>query len=212
MSAPSAERPPSFAEYRLPPGRHGIPREEVFANQRWRLLGAAAEVLVDDGYVGATSTRVAKRAGVSPATFYKHYENIAACIHAAYEVGAECVLQAVEANCDPQLDLRRRLADALSSVLRLLAAEPEMAQLLGAEAPAGEAAIATAREELSERLTRLLAEARAGKAGGAPTIDSDRHLIGGAFALVADRVAAGDAAGLPRLAPELVEMLSAQRA
>ena len=57
----------AFQEFRLPPGRHGIAPEAVAQNQRWRLLGAAAEVLAEQGHVNTTSTRVSKRAGVSPA-------------------------------------------------------------------------------------------------------------------------------------------------
>src|SRR6187551_64047 len=74
----------SFAEFRLPPGRHGIPADEVAANQRWRLLGAAAEVLAEQGHVNTTSTQVSKHAGVSPATFYQHFDNISDCLVAAY--------------------------------------------------------------------------------------------------------------------------------
>jgi hypothetical protein len=40
----------AFAAYRLPSGRHHIPPELVAENQRWRLLGAAAEVLAERGY------------------------------------------------------------------------------------------------------------------------------------------------------------------
>ena len=56
----------SFRDHRLPPGRHGLSREEVVESQRWRLLGAVAEELAESGHVRTTSTRVARRAGELP--------------------------------------------------------------------------------------------------------------------------------------------------
>jgi len=89
----------SFAEFRLPPGRHGIPPDQVAENQRWRLLGAAAEVLAEQGHVNTNSTRVSKAAGVSPATFYQHFDNIGACLLAAYEAATDCVMEIVSEAC-----------------------------------------------------------------------------------------------------------------
>ncbi len=196
----------------IAPGRHGIPPEEVAANQRWRLLGAAAEELAESGHQRTTSTRVAKRAGVSPATFYKHYDNVAACLLASFEVAADCVWVAVNAGCqEPSLAFPRRLRDSLDSLLRFLAGEPAIAHMLGGEPAAGEEEIAAARGELLERLAGLLAEGRTLRPKDAPelTPNAELHMVSGALVVISDRVAAGGCEQLPRLAPQLTEMLAA---
>jgi AcrR family transcriptional regulator len=202
----------AFSEFRLPPGRHGIPRKDVAENQRWRLLGAAAEVLAESGHVHTTSTRVCKHAGVSPATFYQHFENIGECLLAAYETGADCIWEIVSEACrEKQIGWLNRLGVAVASSLRLLAVEPAMAHLLGDEAPAGEPAIARSRQAAIGRFAELLASGRSLRREDAAELPAgtERHLVAGALAVYSERVAAGDADRLPELAPELTEMLSA---
>ncbi len=204
--------PASFADFRLPPGRHGIPPGEVAENQRWRLLGAAAEVLAERGHVHTTSTRVAKAAGVSPATFYLHFDNVSDCLLAAYVSAADWIWGVIAEACrEQEIGWRQRLGVAVGSSLRLLAVEPATANLLGSEAPAGERAIAAAREELVERLAVLLAsgrELRDGAAGELPA-STERHLVSGALAIVSERVADGEVERLPEVGPALTEMLAA---
>jgi AcrR family transcriptional regulator len=201
-----------FREHRLPPGRHGLSRGQVAESQRWRLLGAAAEELAESGRLRTTSRRVARRARVSPATFYAHYENISGCLLAAYEAAADCICEIVARSCDePQIDWLRRLGDGVTRTLRFLAAEPALANLLGAEAPAGEPEIAAARERTIERLAAHLSCGRDLCPEGAAALPpgTEHHLVSAAFALLADRLAAGELDELPRLAPQLTEMLSA---
>jgi AcrR family transcriptional regulator len=201
-----------FSEYRLPPGRHGIPPGEVAENQRWRLIGAAAEVLAEQGPVRTTSTRVARHAAVSPATFYVHFENVGECLLAAYRAEIDCVWEAVSEACEQaEIEWPERLGVAVASALRFLAVEPSMARLLGAEAPSGVPAVAAAREEACERFAGLLAGGRELRPRGAPELPAgtERHLVSGALALVAQRVGAGEVERLPELAPALTEMLSA---
>jgi AcrR family transcriptional regulator len=202
----------AFSEFRLPPGRHGISPEEVAENQRWRLVGAAAEVLADHGHVNTTSTRVSKHAGVSPATFYQHFENVGDCLLASYRAAVDCVWEIVSDACgEEQIEWLQRLGVAVASTLRFLAVEPAIAHLLGAEAPAGERAIAGARRESIERLAELLATGRTLRpehAGELPP-GTERHLVSGAVAIYSERVAAGEVERLPELAPELTKMLAA---
>ena len=202
----------SFSEFRLPPGRHGISPQDVAENQRWRLLGAATEVLARHGYAHTTSTRVCKAAAVSPATFYRHFENVGDCLIAAYRAAADCVLEMVEESCDERrIGWQERLGVAIARVLRFLAVERSTAHLLGAESPAGEAGIAAARELAVERLAALLAQGRGLRPADAPELPAgtERHLVCGALAIYSDRVAAGEVERLPELAPELTEMLAA---
>lgn len=174
----------SLSSHRLPPGRHGIPPEQVVESQRWRLLGAAAEVLAERGYAGIRGADVCARAGVSRATLYEHFEGLQDLLLAAYEMTAECIVDLASPACE---------VTTLAEILEFLAEEPALAHLLGPEVAAGVPAIAAARERLIERLADMGAE---------------RHCVEGALALVSERVAAGDAARLPELAPQLAELIT----
>jgi AcrR family transcriptional regulator len=68
--------PPGGAEEMrcsLPPGRHGLERDFVRANQRHRLLEALSRAVDEKGYRGVTIADVAGRARVSRRTFYEHF-------------------------------------------------------------------------------------------------------------------------------------------
>lgn len=212
-NAPGAPRARAFvADASIAPGRHGIPADEVAENQRWRLLGAAAEVLAERGHVHTTSTQIAKVAGVSPATFYKHFDNVGACLLAAYVSAADHVYGIASEACEEgEVGWLERLGVAIGSILRFLAVEPATAKLLGSEAPAGEGAIARARGDFVERLAGLLAsgrELRESKRAKLPD-GTECHLVSGAVALLSDRVGAEEVERLPELGPELTKMLSA---
>jgi AcrR family transcriptional regulator len=198
-----------FAEYRLPRGRHNLSRELVAENQRWRLLGAAAEVLAERGFGGVGSGAIATRAGVSKGAFYVYFDNVEECLVAAHGMAADCVWELAADACKGERDRGRRLAAVLDAILGFLASEPPLAHLLGAAAAAGSPVIAASRERLILRLAELL---RAGR--GEPA--ADRHLpptaelrvVAASFALLSDQLAEGGAERLPELTPELAALLS----
>jgi AcrR family transcriptional regulator len=70
---------------RLARAAEGRPRRGTPEGTRERLIAAAAEVLNRDGYFGTDSNAIARAAGYSPATFYKHFEDKRAILLAAYE-------------------------------------------------------------------------------------------------------------------------------
>jgi AcrR family transcriptional regulator len=78
----------------LPRGRHKLPRREVLASQRERLLRAMAEVVSAEGYASATVPNVVAAARVSTNTFYELFDDkidcfIAFCEQAGDELLAE---------------------------------------------------------------------------------------------------------------------------
>jgi AcrR family transcriptional regulator len=136
-----------FAPFKLPRGRHGLSRQHVAESQRWRLLGAAAELLAEDGYLNLTAHKVAYRAAVSSQTFYAHFENLDDCLTAAFEAGA-----------------RSLESGTVVEALALTAREPLLAPLLSLEARAAVPAIAEAFAGLVESVAaglrpRILFEA-----------------------------------------------------
>jgi len=182
----------SLSAYRLPRGRHGIPPEQVAESQRWRLLGAVAEVLTERGYARTRVTDIAAKAGVSRGTLYEHFDDLPACLLAAYEMAADCVCDLVTSACDADPEWEVRLETALEEITEFLAEEPALAHLFSAEVAAGVPAIAAARGHLVGRLAEMGAE---------------RRSLEGAFALVSEQVSAGEGARLPELAPQLAQLI-----
>jgi len=203
---------------RLPPGRHGIPADIVRAHQRQRLLEAAAAALDEQGYGRLTAARVTQLAGVSSRTFYQHFEDLWACLLAAYEVEAGHLCSEIESACRGQIeddagartdgDARARARAGIGAALGFLAEEPAVARLLSAEPPPQIAALAAARRDLVERLGAMLRDVLVA-AGPTPLPGLERRLVAAALALVATRAADGDPERLHALEPELAELLLA---
>jgi AcrR family transcriptional regulator len=203
---------------RLSPGRHGIPADLVRAHQRLRLLEAAAAALAEQGYGRLTATRVTELAGVSSRTFYQHFEDLWACVLAAYESEASQLCEEIESACAmlveergpvAQADRRGRARAGIAAGLRFLASQLDAARLLSAEPPPQIAALAAARRDLIERLGGMLRGVLAGPDGATPLPGLERRLIGAALALVSSRAAGGDPHRLRKLEPELSELLLA---
>ena len=71
--------------HQLPPGRHGLPRAFVAANQRERILSAVGDVASVAGYSDMTVEGVIVTAGVSRRTFYEHFKSKDEAFLAAFE-------------------------------------------------------------------------------------------------------------------------------
>jgi AcrR family transcriptional regulator len=203
---------------RLPPGRHGIPADLVRAHQRLRLLEAAATAVAEQGYGRITGARVTELAGVSSRTFYQHFEDLWACLLAAYETEAGRLYQEIEGACATLVEERGPVAAAdrrgrarigIAAALGFLAAAPDVARLLSAEPPPQIAALSRARRDLIERLGAMLRDVLTDPAGATPLPGLERRLIGAALALVSTRAASGDPQRLRDLEPELSELLLA---
>jgi AcrR family transcriptional regulator len=203
LAEPAAvEAPP----VRLPPGRHGIPADLVRSHQRLRLLDAAATALAEQGYGHLTAARVTELAGVSSRTFYQHFEDLWACLLAAYETEAGRLCEEIEGSCRALVEERGPIAEAdrhgraragTASALRTLATEP----------PPQIAPLSAARRDLVERLGAMLRGVLADPDGPTPLPGLERRLIGAALAMVASRAADGDPQRLRNLEPELTELL-----
>jgi AcrR family transcriptional regulator len=216
LAEPAAVEP--VPALRLPPGRHGIPADLVRAHQRLRLIEAAAAALAEQGYGRLTAARVTELAGVSSRTFYQHFEDLWACLLAAYESEASQLCEEIEGRCAAlvgergpvaEADRRGRARAGISAALDFLATQPSVARLLSAEPPPQIAALAAARRDLVERLGAMLRAVLADPDGATPLPGLERRLIGAALALVSTRSANGDPQRLRDLEPELSELLLA---
>lgn len=56
--------------------KSNLSRVELKAQTRARILEAAIETLIEEGYAGFSMNKVAKRAGIAQPSFYGHFENM----------------------------------------------------------------------------------------------------------------------------------------
>ena len=72
--------------WRLPRGRHGLPRELVERSQRERLLAAVVHVTVAKGYEATTVADILGEAGVGRESFYELFDDKLDCMLAAHKI------------------------------------------------------------------------------------------------------------------------------
>lgn len=184
--------PPHFDEYRLPRGRHGLPRELVVENQRWRLLGGCAEILREQGYDGATVSKVTRAAAVSKATFYRNFDGLQSCILATFRLATENVLSVIETSCQGDRDDEPVLAGVLAAVLDFLESEPALACVLTDSALNDVPGLLPVRTEFTARCAALLAPERESGDDRAA-----QHLVLGLQGWLSLRLGAGEAVSHP---------------
>jgi AcrR family transcriptional regulator len=201
------EYPPELA--RLPPGRHGLPREFVVHNQRERLIAGIAEAVAEHGYSGTTIAHITRHAAVSRRTFYEHFESKDECFVAAYDTVMnelrERVGQAFEQEAE---DWPHAIKAGIGAMLEFLAANPNLARLCMVEAlVAGPVVV----ERYDAAIQSFVPYFRSGREGRSPEVlerlspTTEEALVGGMVSLISRRIIAGKTTELEQLLPDLVE-------
>lgn len=198
----------------LPRGPHGLGREEVAASQRGRILAAVAEVVGDYGYASSTVAAICQAAGVSPRSFYEHFESKLECFLTAYEHFAETLLERMAAALDPQAGWRQFVESTLSAYLGSLEDDPLAARAFLVE---GEAAGPRARALRREALGRFASlirirheQIRAVDPSLAPLPEvAYLGLVHGVRALACEEIETSEQPRLRALAPPIVIWLQA---
>ncbi|MEV6334535.1 TetR/AcrR family transcriptional regulator [Nocardia vinacea] len=195
----------------LPRGRHGLPREEVIASQRERILSAMAEAMVENGYVGTSVAVILKRAGVSRETFYEQFRSKEDCFEAAYERAVELLIANIAnaisgdardaANpADPD-----RMGRILEAYFDGLIAEPAYARLYLVEVYAVGSKAVARRAQLQESFVAMIADVLDART------DQQRFacqtLAAAVSAMVTARIAVDDLAGLRALREPLLDLV-----
>ncbi|OLT28347.1 hypothetical protein BJF79_10955 [Actinomadura sp. CNU-125] len=152
MDSPAGERK------KLPPGRHGLSREQVSASQRARLVAAMAELAAEKGYPAVAVADVLKRAGVSRLTFYQHFSDKAACFDAAYDTATGALLERVTGALREDTGRWESIERAAGAYLDALAAEPVLARLFLVEAYAAGPEFLRRRIALQSSVVDAIAE------------------------------------------------------
>jgi AcrR family transcriptional regulator len=192
------------ATHQLPPGRHGLSRDFVAANQRARILDAVADVAGLAGYDALSVESVSASAGVSRRTFYDHFKSKDDAFLSAYDAISGELLVRVQRAYMKSSSFAEGVYACLKEFLDYVAAEPRYADMCIVEVlAAGPEAIAR-RDAVMRRLAAVLHE-------GAETIANGVHppplvsetVIGGIYEVVYMRVLRGEAADVPELLSDL---------
>jgi AcrR family transcriptional regulator len=204
---PAREYPPELS--RLPPGRHGLPREFVVHNQRERLIAGLAEAVAENGYAGTTIGHITSHAAVSRRTFYEHFSSKDACFVAAYTTVMEQLRERVAAAFEEQEEWPWAIRAGLAAMLAFLAAEPNLARLAMVEAMVAGPVVV---ERYDAAIQSLVPYFKAGREGRPPEVldrlspSTEEALVGGMVSLISRRIIAGRTAELESLLPDLVEI------
>jgi AcrR family transcriptional regulator len=117
----------------LPRGPQALPRAQVAAHQRERLLEAMVQAVSERGVVATTISDLVARAGISRRTFYEHFDNKEDCLLATYDSVVEGVVQqllGVYASTDGWLE---QLEAMIRALFATIAERPDAARLICVE-------------------------------------------------------------------------------
>ena len=202
----SSEYPPELA--RLPPGRHGLPREFVARNQRERLIAGIAEAIAANGYSGTTITDITRAAAVSRRTFYEHFPSKDDCFVAAHEAVIGELQERISEAFDTEEEWPRAIKAGIAAMLEFLSSSPNLARLCMVEALVAGPAAAERYDAVIESFLPYFKKGRVDRPpGGLPRLSSttEEALVGGLVSLISRRIIAGKTAELKKLLPNLLE-------
>jgi AcrR family transcriptional regulator len=204
----AAEYPPELS--RLPPGRHGLPREFVAHNQRERLIAGLAEAIFENGYAGTTIAHITRHAAVSRRTFYEHFASKDECFVAAYDTVMAQLGERVGRAFEDEAEWPQAVKAGVGAMLRFLAAEPNLARLCMVEAVVAGPVVV---ERYDAAIQSFVPYFEGGREGRSPEVlarlspTTEEALVGGMMSLISRRIIAGRTTELEVLLPDLVEFI-----
>jgi AcrR family transcriptional regulator len=202
---PHAEELPGLA--RLPPGRHGLPRDFVVQNQRDRLAAGIIAAISEFGYHEVTITQIAAAAGVSRRTFYSYFNSKEECYLATFDQIAAHLCDAAREAAAPRREWSAKVAARIGAALEVFSANPQLAGFTLAVPPrAGSDVTSHYRRALDRALDELIEGIPSGPGVQAPSPAVQHSLIGGAVSLIVAKLEAGEGDRIAELGADLVEL------
>ena len=190
--------------WRLPRGRHGLPREIVTRSQRERLLAAVVRVTAAKTYEATTVADILEEAGVGRETFYELFSDKRSCMLAAHATlvnDLEAKVRAAYVAPGPWIDrVQSGLAAALEWFSRDAAVSKFTLVELAAVGP-------QARSRFQADFTRFVELANEGldREAVRPDLPQATSLaVGAILARVYGQVIVDASAELPSMLPKLV--------
>jgi AcrR family transcriptional regulator len=198
--------PSNFTKLRSGPGQRPA---DVAANQRLRLRTAMSLLVFErGGFEGVTVRELSRFAGVSTATFYRHFANTEACLaFACEETTRQMVDRADRARCGGD-NWRDGVRIVLRSLAEQMSQRPQDAYLITIGIHTGDPLATHATRESSKTLEHLLVKVFE----DAPrSVVAPRRLVAGMAAgmlrVARTTMIAGRAAELPGVSGQLAEWM-----
>ncbi len=189
--------------WRLPRGRHGLPRELVERSQRERLLAAVVRVTVAKGYESTTVGDILGEAGVGRESFYELFDDKLDCTLAAHEVLVDSLEEQVREVYLAEGPWPMRMRAALSDTLDWFAADPEAARFTLVEMSTVGPAFRPIFQAGFARAIAFLEEGMKEDGPKPELTQATRLAVGALFARIYEEAVLGRVAELPRLLPDL---------
>ncbi|MDX6622890.1 MAG: hypothetical protein QOE75_822 [Solirubrobacterales bacterium] len=197
------ETPQDLRKWRLPRGRHGLPRELVTRSQRERLLAAVVRATAAKGYGTTTVADILDQAGVGRETFYELFEDKRSCALAAHTILAENLEDRVrEAYMEPGR-WPERARNALAATLEWFASDPAAARFMLVELGSMGTESRIRFQEEFNRFVALLDEGLEGADSSPDVARASSLAVGAIVARLYEEIVLGRATELPRLLPDL---------
>lgn len=201
------ETPEDLRQWRLPRGRHGLPRELVERSQRERLLAAVVRVTADKGYDSTTVGDILGEAGVGRESFYELFNDKLDCMLAAHRILIDSLEEKVRAVYYDDEPWPQRVRNALAVILDWFAADPETARFLMVEVSSIGPAFRPIFQTEFERFTKFLEEGIEENELDPQLAGASSLAIGAMLARIYEEVVIGRTEGLPDLLPDLTYSL-----
>jgi AcrR family transcriptional regulator len=198
-----SDSPEDLRRWRLPRGRHGLPRELVERSQRERLLAAVVKVTVERGYESTTVGDILGEAGVGRESFYELFDDKLDCMLAAHKILVDSLEERVREAYLEEGSWTERMRRALQVTLDWFAADPAAAHFTLVELSSVGPAFRPVFQAEFARAIALLEEGMGDDVPKPELAQANRLAVGAILARIYEEVVLGRAAQLPRLLRDL---------
>jgi AcrR family transcriptional regulator len=188
-------------------GQEPFPREVVVEHQRERVITAAIEVFAKRGYRGATVGNLVSGAKVGVNSFYALFDGKEDCFLAVYDQIVAKSRGRMASAVPAGTEWPQRVLIVLRTLLELIEENPLAARIALVEVhTAGPAARAHHERDL-DQVAALLRDGRAHSAVRDELPDTLEYAtVGGLAWLLQQRITIGEATGVTKLLPEVLEI------
>jgi AcrR family transcriptional regulator len=196
----------TYSTARPLPGQQPPPSEPIARHQRARIIRALAEEAAEKGVGAVTIAGIAKRAGVSRATFHESFSSKEDCFYAAQEHAMAMALERFIEAAGSFESWPHRVRAGLAAFLEYVAEEPTIAKTCMVEALAAGPSSVKLYEEFQQVFVSLLRLGRDTSPHREELPETmEEAIVGGVFWIVYQRLLDADPAAVAGLLPELVE-------
>ena len=179
-----------------------LSKESPAGQTQWqRMLDAMVASCAEKTYAATTIADIVTRAGVSRATFYKHFANKRACLDAAVDASLEVMGAVARESASGTESGPERVRKAVTAALELMAAEPKYTRLVVIEAVSADPSLIDRFRALAMSGLKAIYD----EDDRAPVSDSAlRGAFGQAQVLIANKMLTEENGSLTELLPDLV--------